>query len=259
MGASAELYVLHHHPQAGRAAGPFVVLVHGSLDRATSFARVVRRLPELTVVTYDRRGYNHSRHVTPTPPKLDGHVEDLVAIVGKGPAVVVGHSFGGDVAIGAAVAAPEAVVAVGAFEPPMPWIEWWPKRPRRPGEEKPEHFAEGFFRRMVGDSAWDRLPESTRQARRAEGPALMAELASLRGDAAPIDPARIAVPSVFGRGELSAPHHRRAVEQLASTVPGARLFEIEGAGHGAHLSHPGAFAEMVRDLWRRAAGVGSAN
>ena len=38
-----------------------VVFVHGSLDRGESFRRVMRRLPELTTVTYDRRGYQGSR------------------------------------------------------------------------------------------------------------------------------------------------------------------------------------------------------
>ena len=43
---------------------------------------------------------------------------DLVTIVGGRPAVLVGHSYGGDVALGAAAAAPEVVRAVGVYEPP---------------------------------------------------------------------------------------------------------------------------------------------
>jgi pimeloyl-ACP methyl ester carboxylesterase len=38
-------------------AGPAVVLVHGAMDRAASFGRVMRRLGDLDVVAYDRRGY----------------------------------------------------------------------------------------------------------------------------------------------------------------------------------------------------------
>ena len=37
-----------------------VVLVHGAMDRAKSFLRVVEHLPDLTVIEYDRRGYGES-------------------------------------------------------------------------------------------------------------------------------------------------------------------------------------------------------
>jgi pimeloyl-ACP methyl ester carboxylesterase len=99
---------------------------------------------------------------------------------------------------------------------------------------------------MVGDAAWDRLPESARQERRADGPALVADLLAMRGDA-PFDVTALAVPAVFGRGgTASAAHHRDTVAWLASHVPGAELFEIEGAAHGAHLTHPDRFADLVR-------------
>jgi len=65
----------------GSADGPLVVFVHGSLDRAGSFARVTRRLPELHTVAYDRRGYHRSGHLLPVHDSLDGHVEDLLSVV----------------------------------------------------------------------------------------------------------------------------------------------------------------------------------
>ncbi len=47
------------------------------------------------------------------------------------------------------------------------------RRPSRPVDPTTTHAAaERFFRRMVGDSAWERLPEHTKAARRADGPAL---------------------------------------------------------------------------------------
>ena len=241
------LHVLRHHPAAADGR-PTVFLVHGSLDRATSFSRVVRRLPEHPVVSYDRRGYNRSRGL-PVGTLAD-HVADLVELVGAGPAVVVGHSFGGDVAMGAALAAPEAVVGVAAYEPPMPWLDWWPRRARS-GDEDPGRFAEAFFRRMVGEGSWERLTDQARAERRADGPALMAELTSLRTGPGPFDPGELRVPTVFGRGERAVAHHQRGVQELHRAVPGSTLVEIAGAGHGAHLSHPGGFAELVGTLVAR--------
>jgi pimeloyl-ACP methyl ester carboxylesterase len=113
--------------------------------------------------------------------------------------------------------------------------------PGDPGDE-----AEAFFRRMVGDATWDRLPEEVRAQRRAEGPALVADLVAMRG-AAPFDVTALTVPVVFGRGgPMSAAHHRDTVAWLAEHVPGAVLEEIDGAAHGAHLTHPDGFARLVR-------------
>jgi pimeloyl-ACP methyl ester carboxylesterase len=208
------------------------------------------------VVTYDRRGYHHSRHMA-IARTLGAHVADLVALVGDGPAVVVGHSYGGDVAIGAALDAPGAVRAVGVYEPPLPWMSWWPRRTASSiTDEDPATFAEGFFRRVVGDAGWDRLTDQARAARQADGPALVAELADLRGARAPFDVSDLRPPLVLGRGGQSVPHHRRAVDALAELVPGAEVVEIPGSGHGAPLSHPDAFAAFVRRVVERARAAG---
>jgi pimeloyl-ACP methyl ester carboxylesterase len=229
---------------------PTVVLVHGSLDRGATFARVVRRLSDLNVITYDRRGYNHSRAM-PLARSLDEHVRDLVALVDAGPAVVVGHSYGGDVALGAAIASPDTIGGVGAYEPPLPWLDWWPRRSASSiADEDPGSFAEGFFRRVVSDAGWERLSPSVRAARRADGPALVAELAELR-QTAPLDIDRLRVPLVLGRGENSVWHHRRAIDALVEVVPDAEVVEIPGSAHGAPLSHPDAFAALVRRVVAR--------
>lgn len=160
--------------------------------------------------------------------------------------------------MGAALERPDAVVAMGAYEPPLSWMPWWPTRARSPVREDPEAFAEGFFRRMVGDpGAWDRLGEHARAELRADGPALLAELSALRSSPAPFDATQIVVPAVFARGGESRWHHRQAVEELHRLVPGSELFEIPGAGHGAQLSHPAAFAAFVRQACHRSTDGGS--
>jgi pimeloyl-ACP methyl ester carboxylesterase len=248
------LHVVDHHDAPATDPTPMVVLVHGSLDRGATFARVVRRLGDLHVVTYDRRGYNRSRSMR-VARSLDEHITDLVSVVGDRPAVVVGHSYGGDVAIGAAIAAPDVIRAVGAYEPPLPWLAWWPRRSASSiANEDPAEFAEGFFRRVVGDAGWDRLTDQARADRQADGPALVAELADLRGRGAPFDLADLRVPLVLGRGSASVWHHRRAIDALVELVPDSEVIEVPGSAHGAHLSHPDAFAAFVRRVVERAMG-----
>ncbi len=269
MTGPTDLAVTEHRPRED-AREPIVVLVHGSLDRSTSFARVVRRLHDLPTVTYDRRGYHHSRHALPldggpSGHVLSGHVDDLFAVIAGRPAVVVGHSYGADVALAAALrpGAPDAVLAVAAYEPPVPWLEVYrsaadPSRNGAPVDLDPGDpeaaglAAERFFRRMVGDAAWERLPEPAKAARRADGPALAAELRSLRLTGPPFDIAAMPVPVTYGRGECSAARHRQSVAWLHERTPGSELVEIAGASHGAHLTHPDAFAAMVRSAVARA-------
>ena len=247
---------------------PIVVLVHGSLDRSTSFVRVVRRLSDLHTVVYDRRGYHRSRRALPLNTTLDGHVDDLLEVIDGRAAVIVGHSYGGDVALGAALRheGSASIAGVAAYEPPMPWLNQESAGPdrseggRNPGwsgghGDGTDHHAtaERFFKRMVGEAAWDRLPETARAARRAEGPALAAELGAIRMAKAPFDVTTLGIPAVFGRGELSSPRHRQSGAWLVEHTPDAELVEIAGAGHGAHLTHPDAFAAMIRQVLERVA------
>jgi pimeloyl-ACP methyl ester carboxylesterase len=261
------LAVTEHVPGGSSSEGPLVVLVHGSLDRSDSFTRVVRRLDDLHTVVYDRRGYNRSRAALPLNVTVDGHIDDLLAVIDGRPAVVVGHSYGGDVALGAAVRGGSAssIVAVAAYEPPMPWLGQWSRRAPVPaaGDAKTGESgttapadapaaAEHFFRRMIGDSAWERLSEQAKEERRADGPALQAELDALRGSEAPFDVSTLSVPTTFGKGASSASRHRLTVDWLVGHVAGAELVEIAGASHGAHLTHPDAFAALVRSTVDRA-------
>jgi pimeloyl-ACP methyl ester carboxylesterase len=246
-------------PAATPGAGT-VVFVHGSLDRGDSFRLAMRRLSEFSTLAYDRRGYQGSR--AGGVVDLSGHIDDLLTIAdaaraeaGGGPVVAIGHSLGGNVVLGAALTSPGAFSAIGAFEPPMPWLgirregrATWP-----PLSDDADLEAEQFFCRMVGEGTWARLTEAGRAERRADGPALIADLRGMRIEVPPFDVTALEVPAVFGRGgPASAAHHRRTVEWLGDNVPGAEVYEIVKAQHGAHLSHPDHFATMVRMVLERA-------
>ncbi len=76
---------------------------------------------------------------------------------------------------------------------------------------------------------------------------------SLRGEGPPFDVTALGVPSVFGMGgPTTAPHHRRTVEWLGAHLPDGVVYEIAGAQHGAHLSHPDHFAAFTRVVVERA-------
>lgn len=237
------LHVVRYGDADGR---PPVIVVHGGLDRASSFGRVARQLAEVPLVLYDRRGYGRSLGAGPAP--LEAHVDDLLALLEPEPAIVFGHSLGGVIAISAALRDPGSVRGLLVHEAPLPWLPWWPRRSATAPVLDPGDEAERFMRQMVGDRIWERLPARTREERRAEGPALLADLASLHGDAPLFDPTGLTAPLLVAAGSETSWWHRRASEELAAAVPGAEFVEIPGADHGAHLSSPAAVAGLVRQL-----------
>lgn len=224
-----------------------VICVHGALDRGGSFARVARRLDEYNVVAYDRRGYQGSRSVNPID--FAHHVSDLNTLIELeakvAPVVLFGHSYGGVVTLAGAGAYPDVVSRVVLFETSLPWVY------RREGmgqvnELESAWEAEKFFRRVVSDSAWERLTDYEREQRRLDGPALVNDLSTLRGPA-PFDVETLKTPLLFGYGD--SPHglyYGEVAAQLALQLAQVEVRQLEHTGHGAHLSRPDHVAALIR-------------
>lgn len=258
------------HRRAGQVDGSnpatTVVFIHGAADRGAAFARVGRHLPGVQLVRYDRRGYGRSvgarpPEVTTGPALLAAQIDDLVAVVATttigGPVVLMGHSLGGLVALGAALRAPGLIDAVVAYEPPAPWAPWWGRGQAGSSAREAADCAdtadvatrgaaamEAFLRRMIGDERWDALGPRVQQARHAEGPALLADLEAARG-AGGLDFGALHLPVVLGVGTQTSTRHQRAVEYLGELIDAAEMMVVDGAGHGAHMSHPDGVAAMV--------------
>jgi pimeloyl-ACP methyl ester carboxylesterase len=222
---------------SGWAGAPRVVLVHGMLDRSTTFLPVVERLADLDVVVYDRRGFGHSHAVEPAAASLADHADDLIAVIGDRPATVVGHSFGGNVAMMAAIRRPDLVRSLGLWEPPVDWAPWWWRDLERTRAALAE--VEHKYSDRVGPPI-ERPPamrEAEREATRADRRFVTTapfELSELAG-----------IPTVCGHGTATWRFQSESVEHLCALL-GAERFTITGAWHTAHWHHPDGFAAFVR-------------
>lgn len=230
---------------AGDRDGPLVVLVHGSMDRSAGLLRLSRRLDDMScVLRYDRRGYGRSVGMG-APFTVAQHVDDLAALLderarGRRAALVFGHSFGGNVALGLAARRPDLVAAAAVYETPLSWLDWWPADTAGGaalGRSDPAAAAEAFMRRLLGDRKWERLPPSSRAARLAEGPAMVGELADLRRNP-PWEPESVTVPVLALAGERAREHHRRSATALAGMLAACSVEIVPDAGHVGPNTHP---------------------
>jgi pimeloyl-ACP methyl ester carboxylesterase len=255
--ASATVYVklravaingLYVDDRAGSAAVP-VVLVHGAPDRSKNFAPVVELLPDLPLVIYDRRGYGKSLDALPPATDFADHAQDLIAILGGRRAVVVAQSVGCNVAMAAAAKAPSLFAALGMWEPPTAWCDWWPVPDLRESvcslvaATDTELLAEVFNRNILGDRRWESLSVRTKDMLRREGAAFHADMASEL--TALFDFADITCPVIIGAGTATGSGHLEGARRLARIL-NAEVFEVENADHFAPLTSPASWAELVR-------------
>jgi len=99
----------------GDPGAPRVVCLHGVTSHGRHFAKLAEALPGRRVLAPDLLGHGSSPYEPPWD--LGRHVEEVVETVGAQPAALVGHSFGGRVALEIAARAPKLVPRLVLLDP----------------------------------------------------------------------------------------------------------------------------------------------
>lgn len=224
-------------------SGPAILCIHG-----TSSSAMVWRGPATDalarlgrVIVYDRRGCTRSERPEPYETSVGQHAGDATALIealDAGPAVLVGRSYGGGVALGAALRRPDLVRALVLLEPGDIVVDGekaeWEERMSRTVEEAAANdlstVAEAMFLSVLGDGAWESLPAEYRKIFAANSPAVLAEVRGPRLEVASAELATINVPVLLVAGESSLPGFHRINAQIAAAIPGARSIHVAG-GH----------------------------
>lgn len=129
---------LDHHVAIWGEGQPSVVLMHGFLDQAMSWARVARRLADagFTIAAFDFRGHGETDWVGRGGyyhfPDYVRDVLELLPQLSEAPVNLVGHSMGGTVACMVAALRPSRLRTLTAIEGLGP--------PDMSGEASPERF-----------------------------------------------------------------------------------------------------------------------
>ena len=246
---------------------PLVVLLHATLSTGRQLAPLARALGapgDLRLVAPDRLGSGTRRLDPPREVGVAEHVADLGALLdaeGVERAIIVGHSFGGLVALEAAARLPDRVAAVVAYEPPYapladPAVQPYfaiVARETRDALERDGRAgaARAFLERVAGPGTWDAMPERARAFLAAEGGGAVADAAM-----AGLDPdglARIGCPVTILTGAASEPFYAPIADRLATRITGARRVELPGLRHTAPITDATRIAHAVRAALARPA------
>lgn len=235
--------------------GPPVVVVHGTTASHAAWSRVAKLLePAFTVYTFDRRG----RGASGDGPHyaLEREVEDVRAVVSAtgAPAHLLGHSFGGMVALEAAPVVREAGVLsslilyepITAGEPTPADVIDRLEAAIDAGEH--EQALATFLRERTGMTAHDvELARASAlwSARVEAAPTIARELrahAGYRPDWERL--AGIDVPTLLLLGSDSG-RYAAGAQALAEALTAVTVCTLEGQGHAAHLTAPRQLVKAV--------------
>lgn len=242
-------------------SGRPLVLVHGTAGDHTTFRVIGPRLAEAFAVhAIDRRGRRASGDTAPYA--IDREFEDVAAVADRlaeetgRPVAVLGHSYGGRCALGAARltdAIDHVICYEGAPAPPgrsyhPPGLE--ARLARRLATEGPAGLLATFMTEVVGmtpaeletyraNPVWpDRVAAAWTISR---------ELEAETRPAASLDAlANVRQPVLQLLGSASLPVFREATLALDARLPDGRVVEIAGAKHAAHHTHPVEVVAAVR-------------
>jgi pimeloyl-ACP methyl ester carboxylesterase len=226
------MHVVEH---AGADGAPVVLLIHGLTDSLESFAGMVEELtPEHTVLTYDRRGWGRSRD-DPPPTSLADHAQDAIDVLAGRRGTVVGHSYGGVVALMAAVQRPDLVASLAVFEPTVPFTDWWPdydEMMRRSADLKP------MMQRWSSGA-----PRRTPEQRAADERSMARDFSFV--ETAPFSFADVHVPCLVGGSVDTTPWDFESADHLSELLD-ADVVVFRDAGHTVHRTHAREFADFTR-------------
>lgn len=230
-----------------------ILCIHGTGSSSALWLDAARSLGERgRAIAYDRRGYGRSERPEPFVSDVRLHANDAAAlldVLDAAPAIVVGRSMGGEVAVDLALRYPDRVRALallegGGFSLSPAFLRWHAELlevAEAAAADDVGAVAEAVFRRIVGDGAWDMLPPVVREVVVANSPAILAEFRGGLLDLTPEQLGAVSVPTLLVGATSSPPEFTEVTEVAAAAMPSARVEWVDG-GHLIDPAHPAVLA-----------------
>ena len=242
--------------------GTPVVFLHSGPGSAADWRAVFERFAAgYRLVAVNGFGRGQTSDHPAGEVRIDQYVDLVVGLVRElGESVhLVGHSYGGAVALRMVLTSPRLVHSLAVVEPQAyPLLRDSDPQLLMEVTEVAEAFAtavdegrvedawRGFIDHYSGAGSWRALPEATRERMlRISEPAVRSWAALFTNPITVSGLTQIRVPTLVIRGRQTTAPERRLCEIVADRVHDAREVIVEGAGHMVPLTHPAAVAEAL--------------
>jgi pimeloyl-ACP methyl ester carboxylesterase len=245
--------------------GAPILCIHGGGSSALMWAGAVEELARLgRVIAYDRRGCTRSERPEPYErTSVAEQADDAAALLdalAATPAVVIGRSYGGAVAIDLTLRHPDRVLALvllegdalGLSPTALEWTRGIADRLRQvAAQDGVDAVYEALIGEVLGEGAWDSFPDEARRILTDNGPALLAELGYVDEEMPGASAfATIDKPTLLLAASESPPEQRDMTQAMSRVLPNARL-ELVGGGHLIDPAAPEVLAFVAETLERR--------
>ncbi|MEP7217283.1 MAG: alpha/beta hydrolase [Bacteroidota bacterium] len=250
-----------------QGSGSPILFIHGTGADSDIWSAGIGALGgEYRCIAYDRRGY--ARSPLPAGESIGSEANDAAALLdllGAAPAMIVGHSLGGVIALELAVEHPNLVAGLLLIEPPL-----HARLQRRPDLAAVRAMISVHVLRLLGSrragaerflrwayaadpliGGYEHMPGVARAAEE-NYETILHELGLGTGEHLTAERlGSIAVPATVLLGDRTADGMRRLVTDAAAMIPGTELRVVAGASHGLHITHPDGFIDAIRSVSRR--------
>jgi esterase len=239
--------VLLYYEEHG--AGEPIVCIHGTGSSSALWSEAAVELAKHgRTIVYDRRGFARSERPDPLVMDVGQHTDDAAALIdalAAAPAIVIGRSQGGEIAVDLTLRYPDRVRALALLEGGglslsdtlTQWLANLDAEVFAAAEVDMNTVGETMLRSAVGDGAWEGLPEPVKQIFTANGPAIVAEHRGGLLDVSGEQLGTIVQPTLIVGATDSGPAFAEATNLMAAAMPSARVEWVEG-GHIINPAHP---------------------
>jgi pimeloyl-ACP methyl ester carboxylesterase len=230
-------------------SGEPILCIHGTGSSSVLWADAASELAKRgRTILYDRRGFSRSERPEPLVMDVHVHADDAAALLdalGAAPAVVIGRSQGGEIAVDLALRYPERVRALALLEGGglalseelMRSIAALDEQVFAAAEADMDTVGEVMLRAVAGDEGWEAMPNVVKEIFTANGPAIVAEERSGLLDVSAEQLATVTQPTLLVAGKDSLPGFAEATAIVAAAVLSARVEWVEG-GHIIDPANP---------------------
>lgn len=230
-------------------AGEPIVCIHGTGSSSVLWSDAADELAKRgRAIVYDRRGFSRSERPEPFVTDVHQHTDDAAALIdalAAAPAIVIGRSQGGEIAVDLALRYPDRVRALALLEGGglslaealTRWLADLDEQIYAAAEADIDTVGETMLRSAVGDAGWEGLPEPVKQIFTANGPAIVAEHRGGLLDVSVEQLGTIVHPALLVVGKDSPPAFAEVMNLMAEAMPSARVEWVEG-GHIINPAHP---------------------